>query len=254
MRNIADRRNKALKILKENGHILVTELSALFDVSEVTIRKDLQYLEKRNLLVRTHGGAMQNDYLVNDQQFEEKSKHYKEEKKRIGEAAANLVKDGDTLILDAGSTIMQVARHLHGKRKLTILTSAVNVAMEMNRIPDVQLIILGGVIRQASAAVVGPYAESMIREHFCSKLFLSGDGFDMEFGLTTSNALEAHLKSIMIRSAQETILVMDSSKFGKRGLSRICGPESITTIITDSGIPDDIKEILNEKEVNVLIA
>ncbi|MFU8859814.1 MAG: transcriptional repressor AgaR [Cyclonatronaceae bacterium] len=254
MYSVAERRNKALKMLKEDGQVSVAELSALLDVSEVTIRKDLQYLEKRNLLIRTHGGAMQNDYLVHDQHFEEKSKHFHEEKRRIGEAAANLVKDGDTLILDAGTTIMQIARHLHGKRKLTILTSAVNVAMELNRIPDVQLIILGGVIRQTSAAVVGPYAESMVSEHFCSKLFLAGDGFDPEFGLTTTNALEAHLNRVMIRSAQETIVVMDSSKFGKRGLSRICGIDSITSIITDSGIPDGIRRMLEEKEVNVIIA
>jgi len=253
MYNVAERRNIALKMLKEDGQVTVAKLSELLEVSEVTIRKDLQYLEKRNLLIRTHGGAMQNDFLDHYQHFEEASKHFHEEKTRIGEAAANLVKDGDTLILDSGSTIMQVARHLHGKRKLTVLTSAVNVAMELNRNTDIQLIILGGVINQPSAAVVGPYAESMVREHFCSKLFLAGDGFDPEFGLTTTNALEAHLNRVMIRSAQETIVVMDSSKFGKRGLSRICGMESISTVITDSGIPDGIRRALEEKEIKVII-
>jgi DeoR family transcriptional regulator, aga operon transcriptional repressor len=254
MFSVAERRNRALKMLKENGQVAVSELSELLDVSEVTIRKDLQYLEKRNLLIRTHGGAMQNDYLVHDQHFEEKSKHFHEEKRRIGEAAANLVKDGDTLILDAGTTIMQVARHLHGKRKLTILTSAVNIAMELNRIPDIQLIMLGGVIRPTSAAVVGPFAESMVSEHYCSKLFLAGDGFDPEFGLTTTNALEAHLNRVMIKSAQETVVVMDSSKFGRRGLSRICGMDSISTIITDPGIPDGIRRMLDDREINVIIA
>lgn len=254
MYNVAERRNIALKMLNEDGQVSVTKLSELLNVSEVTIRKDLQYLEKRNLLTRTHGGAMRNDYLVHDQHFSEKNKQFNDEKRRIGEAAASLVSDGDSLILDAGTTVMQVARHLQGKRRLTILTSAVNVAMELNRIPDIQLIILGGIIYQPSAAVVGPYAESMVSEHFCSKLFLAGDGFDPGFGLTTTNALEAHLNRVMIRSARETIVVMDSSKFGKRGLSRVCGMDSINTIVTDSGIPDGIKRMIEEKEINLIIA
>lgn len=251
--SVAERRNRTLKMLKDNGQVSVVELSHLLDVSEVTIRKDLQYLERRNLLIRTHGGAMLNDYLVQDQHFDEKGKRYAAEKQRIGEAAAGLVEDGDTILMDAGTTIIQIARHLNGKRKLTILTSAINVAMELLRLPDIQLVMLGGLIRSTSAAVVGPYAETMVRDHYCSKFFLAVDGLDPDFGLTTTNALEAHLNKMMIDSAQKTILVMDSSKFGRRGLSRICGLERIHLIITDSGISDTMKRVIEDRGVELLI-
>lgn len=252
--SVAERRNKVLKLLKDNGQVSVTELSTLLKASEVTIRKDLQYLERRNLLIRTHGGAMQNDYLVHDRHYEEKGKLYSEEKRRIGDAAAGLVQDGDTIIMDAGTTMLQLARSLQNKRNLTILSSAINVAVELMRIPDVQLVMLGGVIRSTSAAVVGPFAESMVKEHYCSKLFLAGDGLDPDFGVTTTNALEAHLNKMMIESAQETILIMDSSKFGRRGLSRICGLDKINLIITDDGISDTMRKRLEERDVPLLIA
>ncbi len=252
--SVAERRNRTIKLLKDNGQVSVAELSELLDVSEVTIRKDLQYLERRNLLVRTHGGAMQNDYLVHDQHFEEKGKRYSDEKRRIGEAAASLVSDGDTIIMDAGTTMVQLARSLQNKRDLTIISSAVNVAIELMRLPDVQLVMLGGVIRSTSAAVVGPFAEAMVKEHYCSKLFLAGDGLDADFGVTTTNALEAHLNKMMIESAQETILIMDSSKFGRRGLSRICGLDKINLIITDSGISDAMRKMLEERDVPLMIA
>lgn len=251
--SVAERRNRTLKMLKDNGQVFVVELSRLLDVSEVTIRKDLQYLERRNLLIRTHGGAMLNDYLVQDQHFDEKGKRYAAEKQRIGEAAAGLVEDGDTILMDAGTTMIQIARHLNGKRKLTILTSAINVAMELLRLPDIQLVMLGGLIRSTSAAVVGPYAETMVSDHYCSKFFLAVDGLDPDFGLTTTNAMEAHLNKMMIESARKTILVMDSSKFGRRGLSRICGLDRIHMVITDGGISDAMRRVLEDRGVELMV-
>jgi len=252
--SVAERRNKTIKLLKDNGQVSVTELSKMLNVSEVTIRKDLQYLEKRNLLIRTHGGAMKNDYLVQDQHFEDKGKRFAEEKRRIGEKAAQLVEDGDSLILDAGTTVIQVARNLNNKRNLIVMTPAVNIALEIMRIPDIQIMVMGGILRTTSAAVVGSYAEQMVREHFCSKLFLAADGFDPSFGLTTTNAMEAHLNRMMIDSAQQTIVVIDSSKFGRRGLSRICGMEQINVVITDEGISDSMRKILQDNNIEIIIA
>lgn len=252
--SVAERRNKTIQLLKDNGQVSVSELSKLLNVSEVTIRKDLQYLEKRNLLIRTHGGAMKNDYLVHDQHFEDKGKKYTEEKQKIGEKAAELVNDGDSLILDAGTTVLQIVRNLQNKRGLIVLTPAVNIALELMRIPETQIMVLGGILRNTSAAVVGSYAEAMVKEHFCSKLFLAADGFDPSFGLTTTNAMEAHLNRMMIDSAQQTIVVIDSSKFGRRGLSRICGMEHIDAVITDSGITDRMKKTLEDLNIEIIIA
>ena len=252
--NAAERRRRSFEVLKERGHVSVAELSEQFGVSEVTIRKDLQYLEERSLLMRTHGGAMRLDYLVNDQTLEEKGQKYKEQKARIGQAAAALVEDGDTLILDAGTTVLQVARHLQHKRNLTILTSSVTVAAEVMRISDAELIMLGGIVRPSSAAVVGHYAEEMVRDHSFRKLFLAVDGFDIERGLTTTHTMEAHLNRKMIESAMQTIAVFDSSKFGRRGLCSICGVESVDTIVTDDQIPENVRKFLDEKGVNVIVA
>ncbi len=252
--SVAERRNKTIKLLKDNGQVSVTELSKMLNVSEVTIRKDLYYLEKQNFLIRTHGGAMKNDYLVHDQHFEEKGKQYSAEKRRIGEVAAQMVEDGESLMLDAGSTVMQIARNLHNKKGLIVLTPAINIALELIRIPEIQIMVMGGILRNTSAAVVGSYAETMVKEHFCSKLFLAADGFDPSFGLTTTNAMEAHLNRMMIDSAQETIVVIDSSKFGRRGLSRICGIEHINVVITDSGVSDSMKTMLKDSNIKIIVA
>ncbi|MEX0685538.1 MAG: transcriptional repressor AgaR [Balneolales bacterium] len=251
--NVAERRNHALKALRAKGQVSVGDLSKALEVSEVTIRKDLEYLEKNNLLIRTHGGAMQKGYLIYDQHIEEKGKLYTDEKSSIGKAAANLIEDGDSIIMDAGSTMVQVARHINS-RNLTILTSGINVAMELQRLVDVELIMLGGMVRSTSACVVGPYAEQMVQEHSCRKYFLGVDGFDLERGLSTTNTLEAHLNRVMIDASQETIVVTDSSKFGRRGLSRICGIEGIHKIITDAGIPDYIRKSLEEHKIEIIIA
>lgn len=251
--NSAERRKYSFEFVNDRGHVSVAELSDQFGVSEVTIRKDLQYLEERNLLLRTHGGAMRLDFVVNEQSLEEKGQKYQEQKARIGRAAAALVKDGDSLILDAGTTVLQVVRHLRGKRRLTILTSSIMIASEVLRVLDAQLIMLGGPVRSNSAAVVGNYAEQMVRDHSFQKLFLAADGFDVERGLTTTDSLEAHLNRVMIASAMQTIAVFDSSKFGHRGLCTICGVESIDTIVTDA-MSENVRRRLQERGVTVVMA
>lgn len=251
--NVAERRSQALNALRAKGQVSVIELSEVLEVSEVTIRKDLEYLEKNNLLVRTHGGAMQNGYLVYDQPIEEKGKLYADEKSFIGKTAASLMEDGDSIILDAGTTMVQVARQIN-RRNLTILTNGINVAMELYRLPDVELIMLGGMVRSTSACVIGPYAEQMVQDHSCRKYFLGVDGFDLERGLSTTNTLEAHLNRVMINAAQENIVVTDSSKFGRRGLSRICSIDQVDIVVTDSGIKDNMRLHLEERDIRVVIA
>jgi DeoR family transcriptional regulator, aga operon transcriptional repressor len=249
----AERRNLALQMLRNNGHVSVSELSKALSVSDVTIRKDLQFLEEHHLLLRTRGGAMVNDRMVRDQPLEEKGRQYSDEKRRIGLAAADLVEDGDTIMMDAGTTTLQVARSLQSKRNLTVLTSSVNLASELLPMNGIEVVMLGGVVRPTSASVVGHYAEQMIKEHSCRKFFLAVDGFDVERGLTTTNSLEAHLNRLMIEASFQTIVVTDSSKFGRRGLSRICGYEDIDKVVTDSAVPESAVKFLSEHEVEVIV-
>lgn len=242
-----------MRLLHDQGHASVATLSDELDVSEVTIRKDMRFLEERKLLVRTHGGAVLLDQYVYDLPFEEKAARHSEEKKMIGEAAAKLIEDGDTLILDSGSTTLQIVRNLRNKKDLTVATASIHIALELLRIPGVEVLMLGGSVRSTSASVVGSYADQMLRDHAFLKLFLAGDGFDVDYGLTTTNSMEAHLNRIMIQAAQQTVAVVDSSKLGRRGLSRICGIEDINTVVIDSGIPDENVHRLEDLGIRVVV-
>ena len=247
----AERHDFILRHLKEEGYVTVSDLSDRLGVSEVTIRKDLRKLENRHLLYRTHGGAnLRNPYVV-DRPLTEKASLYAEEKRRIGQAAAELVNPRDSIILASGTTMTQVARHLPDAHALTVITSAMNVALELARLQSVDILMLGGIVRHSSTSVVGPYAEEMLDGYACDKLFLGVDGFDLDYGLTTTNDLEASLNQVMIRTTQRTIVVTDSSKFGRRGFRRICGLDLIDRVITDSGIEPSVVEALEAHAIEV---
>lgn len=250
----ASRHKYTLQVLREHGHASVSRLSAQLGVSEVTIRKDLRLLEARNCLVRTHGGAVLMDHYLYDLPFDEKTRHRAKEKKRIGRRAAELVKDGDTLVLNAGSTNVQVARHLHGKRHLTIATNSVYVALELLNNLEVDVWSLGGILHPATAATVGPVAEAILKQHTFDWLFLAGDGFDIEHGLTTTNVLEAHLSRAMMKAARQTVAVLDATKFGRRGLTQVCSPHEVNLVVTDSDLSSDLASDIESLGVSVLIA
>jgi DeoR family transcriptional regulator of aga operon len=251
MQSVSERHELILQQLRDQGHVSVSELSGQLDVSEVTIRKDLNALEQRHLLYRTHGGATMSNPYVLDRSVEEKTREHASEKDRIGRAAAALVKPYDSIILGSGTTVMYVARHLRDVPDLTVVTSAMNVAVVLTGLPHVEVLMLGGIVRKSSTSVVGPHAEEMLQEHACSKLFLGVDGFDLDYGLTTTNALEATLNQAMMRAAQRTVVVVDSSKFGRRGFRRICNADAVDTVITDTGVSDEAVHTLEQRGVVV---
>lgn len=251
MQSVSERHELILRQLRDQGHVSVSELSEQLNVSEVTIRKDLNALEQRHLLYRTHGGATMSNPYVLDRSVEEKTGEHASEKDRIGKAAAALVKPQDSIILGSGTTVMYVARHLRDVPGLTVVTSAMNVAVVLTGLPLVEVLMLGGIVRKSSTSVVGPHAEEMLEEHACSTLFLGVDGFDLDHGLTTTNALEATLNQAMMRSSQRTVVVVDSSKFGRRGFRRICKAEAIDTVITDRGVGDETVHALEQRGVVV---
>ncbi len=249
----ATRHIQTIQILKDFGHASVSKLSETFGVSEVTVRKDLQTLEERDLLVRTHGGAVLKDHYVYDMPFEKQAARHAEEKRRIGSAAADLVENDDTLILGFGSTTRQVARHLRGKRNLTVATDSIYVAHELMGNLDVELAMLGGQLRPTTGSVVGPLAERMLSEYTFRKLFLGIDGYDIGHGFTTTSTAVTYLNRAMIGAAREVVVVTDSSKFGRRGLSLICGPEEIDVLITDEGISDKMAMHLKDNGINLIV-
>lgn len=253
MINITDRHQLILKKLKENGYVNVQELSTEMNVSDVTIRKDLKLLEDKNLLFRTHGGGSIKNPYANDRPVNEKEQIFREEKQKIAQEAAKLIGQNDSIIIASGTTVLALARCINPPSHLTVITSALNVALELSHRPNVEVLQLGGQLRQNSSSVAGPYAEELLRDVTCGVLFLGVDGIDMETGLTTTSLMEARLNQKMMEAAQVTVILADSSKFGRRGLGKICSIDKIQHIITDSGIPDSMKRMLEESGIKVTI-
>ncbi len=249
------RRKKILEHIKEKGEVLVSRLSKEFKVSEVTIRNDLEYLERKNLLLRARGGAIHTENHVGiDQRITEKNKLHASEKAAIGKKAASLINDGDTIIIDSGTTTAEIVKHISNIKQLNIITNALNITNLLIGYPNVNVIIPGGYLRQNAMSLVGPLAEKNLRNFFVDKVFLSTDGFDTKQGIFTPNIDEAHLNGIMIEISKEVILVTDSSKFKRKSLAFICGLEKIKKVVTDKNIPSDDKKRLEDAGVEVLVA
>ncbi len=253
MNNIAERHQFILDKLHEKGNLNVLNLYKELKVSSVTIRKDLKLLEEKGLLFRTHGGAtLRNPYTI-DRPVNEKEKLQASEKIKIGVFAAQLIEANDSIIIASGTTVMALAKNIHGKENLTVITSALNVALELMKHPHTEVLQLGGILRKSSSSVTGPYAQNILADFSCTKLFLGVDGIDLEFGLTTTNSMEAHLNRQMIEASQKVIVLSDSTKFGKRGFGKICGLDNVDRIITDSGISEHFVRQLENLGIEVTI-
>ncbi len=254
MISTVDRRNEIVRLINENRKVKVEELSTQFKVSSVTIRNDLKYLEDQGIIHRVYGGALVRDTVSRDSSFIEKAKLHATEKGRIGARAAEMIFDGDSIIIDSGTTTIEIARRIKDRQNITVMTNDVNIATELAGNSGISLHMPGGLVRENSFSLVGPAAEAALREYYFDKLFLGVDGFDMNVGLTTPNQMEAKLNTLMVEVARETILVTDSSKFGRKTLCRICGPDAIKRIITDGNITQDYLDGFAEMGIEVTIA
>lgn len=252
-----DRRMKIMKKLSLHGRVFVNELSEEFGISEVTIRNDLKILENKNLLIRARGGAMSANRVVGfDQHLNEKQMLNMAEKTRIGKAAAKLIKDFDTIIIDSGTTTLEIVRNLEPSlNNVTIITNGLNIANQLVSNPNVNLIISGGVLRKNSLSFIGPLAEMSFKNLHVDKAFIAADGFDTLDGIiSTPNIEGAYLNQIMIKIAREVIVVVDSSKFLRQSLAFICKLDQINTVITDSDISENDKKQLEDAGIKVIIA
>lgn len=253
MSNLIDRHQRIINKLAQEGSVNVLDLCTELSVSSVTIRKDLKFLEDKDLLFRTHGGATLANPYTSDRSVNEKVKIRSGEKSSIGSAAASLIQPDDCILIASGTTVLSLAKSIHPKTSLTVITAALNVALELIHHPGIEVIQLGGILRKSSSSVTGTYAEKILDDFSCSKLFLGVDGIDVEFGLTTTNMQEAQLNRKMIGAAQKTIVLADSTKFGKRGFGKICGLEDIEQVITDKGISDHMVKTLTGMGIEVTI-
>ena len=253
MISITERHQLIVNLLQKEGFVNVLDLCKQLDVSSVTIRKDLKLLEDKNLLFRTHGGATLNNPYTADRPVNEKEKLQASEKIKIGAAAALTIEPADSIIIASGTTVQALAKSIQPKESLTVITAALSVALELIKHAEVEVVQLGGMVRKSSSSITGPYAQNILADFFCSKLFLGVDGIDVEIGLTTTSVTEAHLNRQMIVASQKVIVLSDSTKFGKRGIGRICGIEEVNQVITDSGIPDHYVNHLEGMGIEVTI-
>jgi DeoR family transcriptional regulator of aga operon len=250
-----ERRRKILEVLEKEGRVTVSELAKQFAASSVTMRADLDKLAESGALIRSHGGAVRRLDPVQDYSVAFKETIHHAEKVRIGQAAAALLRPNQTVILDSGTTTLQVARHIkqHKLKGLTVVTNALNIAHELADAPHLSLIMIGGIMRQLSDSFVGPQAERMLSALHADHLFLAVDGLDLEIGPTTPDILEAQLNNIMISVSNEVTIVADSSKIGRRSLSTIGSLSSIHRLITDERIAPDVAKSIQELGLKLIV-
>jgi DeoR family transcriptional regulator, aga operon transcriptional repressor len=248
-----ERRREILELLQSEGRVLVGDLSKRFRTSLITIRKDLQVLHHMGQLERTHGGALPvKTGALYDRTLREKERLHRREKLRIATAAAAMIRAGQVVILDSGTTTTAIAKACRHFKNLTIITNATNVTEELAG-TSVEVILTGGTLRKNSFSLVGPLAEESLHRLSADLLFLAVDGFDVGYGLTTPNLLEARVNRAMAEAARRTIVVCDSSKFGRRSLSLILPTTSVHETITDRNISKKDLKALREARIDVTL-
>jgi len=234
-----ERRSAIVSLLHENGKVEVKDLSRRFSTSEVTIRTDLKELHQRGLVYKSHGGAVLPLTANGGASLQEKFSLQSDEKSRIGAAAAELVKDGETIILDSGTTTHEIAKRIKDRTGLTVITNGVNIAAELAGFRGIQIILLGGILRHSALSVVGHFAEEMLAQLTADKLFIAADGCSLEFGISTPKFEESRINQAMVAIASEKYLVADSSKFGKNSLSRIVSLWEMNGVITNKDLSEE---------------
>ncbi len=249
-----ERHQQILQLIESQGSVRVTDLCQRFAVSDMTIRRDLAELERAGLIRRVYGGAVSARGRSYEPPFLTRSGEYQAEKERIGQAAAALVHDGDSLALDVGTTTLEVARHLKGKHNLTIVTNSLHIANVLANQPGIRLILTGGILRPGELSLVGHLAEHAFQNFYVDKLFLGIGGINFETGLTEFNLEDALVKRAMLKIAKERIVVADASKFGQVAFASVAPLSAIHKIVTDTSIdPNDVRR-LQEMNIEVILA
>ena len=246
-----------LTALQQSGSVSVEGLSKKLDVSLVTIRRDLDALETQGLLRRTHGGAISIEPFFyepfkNDRSFQAQVERFADEKRRIGRAAAALIKEGEIIALTPGTTTTEVIRGIPLNHRVTVVTSTVNVAMELSKRKDLDVFVTGGHLRGEWFSLVGPTAAQSLSHLSIHTLFIGADGVDSKQGVTCFSPDESQLNSTMVKHAQRKIAVIDHSKFGVVAGWRICPATELDILITDSGATDEMIEPFEKAQVSVM--
>lgn len=247
------RQQKILDLLQEEGGARVSSLSRIFGVSEPTIRQDLELLETDGLVTRTHGGAFLNSVPNQVRTMTLQRTENMEKKAVIGRRAAELINDGESIILDSGTTVTEVAKNLKSKTDLRIITDSINIALLLGQRSDLEIMLTGGLFKAPTLSVTGEKASSFFDHIHVDKLFLAAGGVSFDHGLTYPGFNDLPVKKAMIESATTTYVVADSSKIGRTDFAALGMLESVDCLITDSGISATDREELERRRVTVIV-
>lgn len=248
------RRQKIFELIREDGQAKVFELGRIFKVSEVTIRQDLEKLEEEGLVVREHGGAHLKNIGLSVRNIELLSKENMAEKEAIAKKAAELVRDGDTIILDSGSTTTEIAKQLNGYTNLTVITNALNIALILGVDPGINLVLTGGEFKAPTLSLTGQKAADSLEGLHVDKLFLATAGITLKSGLTYPSISDLVVKKAMIESADQVYLVADSGKIGKSAFASLGALSLIDYLITDSKIKEEDIALFSKHAIKLIIA
>lgn len=246
-----ERKAKIVEYIEEHHRASVQELAETFKVSESTIRRDLKELEDSKSLKRTHGGAVCLESVNFEPTYIEKEDKFLKEKESIAHKAVDLIDEGDTILLDSGTTTQILARELKKFSRLTVVTNSLMIAEELQNLNGIDIVVVGGMLRQNTLSLVGPIAEECFKLLRVDKAFIATNGIDLKEGLTTPNIIEASTKRKMIEVAKQVILLADHSKLGKVSFAKFGEVSQIDTLIVDSRITADTAKAFEEKGVNV---
>lgn len=248
-----ERRSKIEQIITQNKSVLVPELAKQFEVTTETIRGDLEKLEKKGVLVRTYGGATLVEGSEADMDYSDRAAVNAEGKQRIGERAAKMIKDGETIFLDASTSSLYVAKYIKEKQGLTVITNAERVVQELAGCPNIKVICIGGGLHPKNMSYCGRIAEETIRNYYyANKLFFSCRGATILRGLTESSEEEAEIKKAMLERCETSVFLCDYKKIGKLGIPIISDLKSVDTFITDIKLTEEWHTVLEENDVEVL--
>ena len=248
------RRDKIMELLREDGSAKVINLAKIFKVSEVTIRQDLEKLEQDGLIKREHGGAFLKNVEHSVKSFTILNQDNIEQKQIIGRKAAELIESGETIILDSGSTTTEIAKNLIGRKNITVITNALNIALILGAEPGIEVIVTGGEFKPPTLSLTGQKAASFFEDIHVDKLFLATAGISLKSGLTYPSISDIVVKKAMIDAADVTYLVADSTKIWKNSFASLGALSLIDFIITDASIDKKRVQIFREHEIEIIIA
>jgi DeoR/GlpR family transcriptional regulator of sugar metabolism len=228
----------------------VSDLAESFGVSEMTVRRDLHALARDGKLERVHGGAVHTAVEPGFSQIEVERFDVKD---RLGNAAADLVEDGQTVMIDIGTSTTAISRHLHGKQ-ITVVTTNLAVIEELLPDPGIELVLPGGVVRRNYRSLVGVLAEDSLRQLKADVAFLGTSGVDFELGVWDTTMVEVPIKRLMIAGADQVVLLADLAKFAMTGMVRVCGPEALDHVVTDAPLPAAARSVVDANGIKVTVA